>query len=336
MKDIKVSIIIPVYNVEKYLKECLQSAINQSLKEIEIICINDGSTDSSLNILEEYEKKYNNIIIINQDNKGQSSARNRGLEVAKGEYIYFLDSDDIIDLNLCKECYKIAKVKDSDILVFDADIFCEEEFINENSITNYHIEKNLKDSYNRKAILTEKHINGQEFFNKCIKKNAYRSAVWLHFFKASFINSNNLRFYEGIIYEDELFTTKAYILSSITSYVPRKYFKRRYRKNSTITSKKTDKNINGYYTVAKELYKFYLDRAPKLNTDTKNSLLEYISIMYSNAYFISRKLKNKKLKDEISYDIKSNRDIYNIKNKKIIIKINFPLIIDIYKRIKNK
>ena len=87
--EVMVSIIIPVYNVEKYLQECLESAINQTYKNIEIIAINDGSTDSSLAILEEYASKYGNLKIVNQENKGMSGARNAGLKVANGEYIYF-------------------------------------------------------------------------------------------------------------------------------------------------------------------------------------------------------------------------------------------------------
>ena len=103
---IKVSIVIPVYNVEKYLEECIESAIKQSLNDIEIICINDGSTDSSLEILKKYEKKYSNIIVISQENKGLSASRNVGIRKAKGKYIYFLDSDDFIDTNSMELCYK--------------------------------------------------------------------------------------------------------------------------------------------------------------------------------------------------------------------------------------
>ena len=81
--------------MEKYLEECIESAIKQSLNDIEIICINDGSTDSSLEILKKYEKKYSNIIVISQENKGLSASRNVGIRKAKGKYIYFLDSDDL-------------------------------------------------------------------------------------------------------------------------------------------------------------------------------------------------------------------------------------------------
>lgn len=94
---IKVSVIIPVYNVEKYLEECLDSIINQTLKEIEIICIDDGSTDSSLNVLENYKKKDKRIIVLQQQNLGAGAARNKGLDLARGKYLSFLDADDFLN-----------------------------------------------------------------------------------------------------------------------------------------------------------------------------------------------------------------------------------------------
>ena len=106
MENIKVSVIVPVYNVEKYLHRCLDSIINQTLKEIEIICVNDCSTDSSLNILEDYKDKEDRIIIINhQKNLRLAAARNSGMKVAKGEYISFIDSDDYIENNFSNQSY---------------------------------------------------------------------------------------------------------------------------------------------------------------------------------------------------------------------------------------
>ena len=101
----RVSVIVPVYNVEKYLKQCLDSLINQTLEDIEIICVNDGSTDSSLNILEEYQNKDNRIKIISQENKGVSAARNLGLKNAKGEYLLFIYADDWVELNALEELF---------------------------------------------------------------------------------------------------------------------------------------------------------------------------------------------------------------------------------------
>lgn len=117
INKIKVSVIVPVYNVEKYLKEAMDCIINQTLKEIEIICVDDGSTDSSLDILNKYADKDNRIIILEQENQGAGVARNTGLDIARGEYLSFLDPDDFFELTLLEEFYEKAISCDADIVV---------------------------------------------------------------------------------------------------------------------------------------------------------------------------------------------------------------------------
>ena len=112
---IKISVIIPVYNVEKYLRRCLDSVINQTFRDLEIICVNDGSTADSLHIFEEYKKQDDRIILLNQENMGQGNARNIGLKIARGEYIGFVDADDWIDLNFFEKLYEAAKKYDADV-----------------------------------------------------------------------------------------------------------------------------------------------------------------------------------------------------------------------------
>ena len=114
---VAVTIIIPIYNCERYLSKCLDSAINQTLKNIEIICVDDGSTDSTPKILHEYSDKDSRIIVITQKNSKQGCARNRGLEIAKGEYVTFLDSDDWLDANYCELLYNAVKKIDVNIAV---------------------------------------------------------------------------------------------------------------------------------------------------------------------------------------------------------------------------
>lgn len=114
---VKVSVIIPVYNAEKYLEKCLDSVINQTLKEIEIICIDDCSTDNSYSILKEYIKKDNRIVVFkNKTNHGAGYTRNVGLNFSKGEYIGFVDSDDYIDEKYYEELYNTAKKYDPDMV----------------------------------------------------------------------------------------------------------------------------------------------------------------------------------------------------------------------------
>ena len=117
---IKVSVIIPIFNVEKYLKKSLDSVVNQTLKEIEIIAIDDGSTDNSLNILKEYQNTDDRIIIFEQENKGPGEARNLALNHVKGEYVFFLDSDDWIELNTLEKLYNNAIENNCDLVLFDS------------------------------------------------------------------------------------------------------------------------------------------------------------------------------------------------------------------------
>ena len=145
-----VSVIIPVYNVEKYLDKCLDSIINQTYKNLEIICINDGSIDSSFEILQKYAQKDNRIKLVNQENKGLGATRNVGLEIAEGEFISFIDSDDFVDKNLYKNCIeKIAP--DIDVIVFGAktvNLKKNKIYSGQYSSKRFHENFNLKDLFN--------------------------------------------------------------------------------------------------------------------------------------------------------------------------------------------
>lgn len=198
----KVSVIIPVYNVEKYLKRCLDSVLNQTLRDIEIICINDGSTDNSVQILEEYGAK---IKVIDTKNKGVSVARNAGLEVANGDFIAFLDSDDYVDADFYEKLYKNATE-------YNADIACS-SILRENEKSKTYIIKYSE-------TVTAKDI--QERFNlaDCPKNNF----VWNKIYKKSFLDENKILFVPGMIYEDMCFTpdvlaaSKCLITVSGTNY----------------------------------------------------------------------------------------------------------------------
>ena len=115
---VKVSVIIPVYNVENYLEECMESIVNQTLTDIEIICINDGSSDNSLTILNKYAEKDNRITVHSQTNKGHAIATNRGMDLANGDFLFFMDSDDILDLKALELTYNAAIEKDVDFVLF--------------------------------------------------------------------------------------------------------------------------------------------------------------------------------------------------------------------------
>ena len=142
MNEPKISIIVPIFNGELYLEECLNSLVNQTFNDIEIICVNDGSTDNSMKILEDFQKKDSRIEIISQPNQGVSIARNNGVNQANGEYVLFVDSDDWLDLDACAELYSNAVSNDSDIVLFNSVIENESnpvhlEYFSGNLINDY-------------------------------------------------------------------------------------------------------------------------------------------------------------------------------------------------------
>ena len=220
---VKVSVIIPVYNNEKYLKECLESICNQTLSDIEIICVNDGSEDGSLKIIEEYKKKDDRIILINQDNLGVSAARNNGLKIATGEYIGFVDSDDYVDEDYYEKLYNAAKQNDFDIAVAGIIRFkdnkkkCVLQFDNKQTVTNINKKMQLcKIPYLSYSV------------NKIYKKDA--------------LTENNLYFKEGVYYEDVRFTIRAiYFLKNLVT-VPDTYYNYRKNPNSIVKTISDKKN----------------------------------------------------------------------------------------------
>lgn len=310
----KVSIIIPVYNVEKYLEKCLDSAVSQTLKDIEIICINDGSTDSSQEILNNYKKNYNNIKVINQENKGISSARNLGLNIAKGEYIYFLDSDDYINVKTMEICYKELKKNNLDIITFDAECFIDDEY---NDLEYNDI---IAENYDRR-ILNSKVMNGEEFFIYLNEKGMYKCPVWLNLYKREFIENNKLYFYEGIIHEDEVHTMKSYIKANRIKYINNKFFKRRIRNNSIMTSPVCEKRIYGNEVNAEETYKMYSQY--DLKDRTRALLMKRILLYYSNSIQFCDYLGLKEKRDTIVERIKKKE---NIKDINLFMQIEVPIL----------
>ena len=182
MKKEKISIIVPVYNVGKYLKKCLESIINQTYKNIEIILIDDGSTDNSASICDQYKKIDKRIKVIHQENKGLSGARNIGLKNITGDYITFIDSDDYVEIDYIEFLYKLIKEDNYDISA-----------CNFNKIINNKQEKNkLQDKY----ILNSE----QALYEVFDINNSFTQSAWAKLYKRDLFNNNY--FPEGKIYED--------------------------------------------------------------------------------------------------------------------------------------
>ncbi len=236
----KVSVIIPVYNVEKYLRQCLDSVINQTLKDIEIICINDGSTDDSLQILEEYAKKDERIKVISKENGGLSSARNEGLRRVASELCYFLDSDDYIEPNLLETAFNVFSNNDIDYYCFGSEVYTEENnSLNQETKT---LNKYLKIKFNGIQKAT---------FDVGQNQNIH---VWNKVFKTSIIKNNNIHFIEGLLYEDIFFTWYYFFLSK-KIYFDKNIF-HHYRTHSNSIMEKTTQN-KSYESAISHLYNWH-------------------------------------------------------------------------------
>ena len=230
---IKVSIIIPVYNTAEYLMECFHSVFSQTLKEIAIIAVNDGSTDHSLDILNTIKKEHPEMIIISQENKGLGAVRNKGIELATGKYIYFLDSDDCLAGDAMDICYRYAEKNQSDVLMFDAETFGEID--------------QIQNAYNRSEIITDKEcvLKGEVFAGKYWLKSFCPSAC-LIFTSAQFLRRHKLQFRPGVYYEDNEFYIRMMLLAERVIYIPKMLYRRRCREGSIIMSPFDMHHVNDY------------------------------------------------------------------------------------------
>lgn len=231
-----VSVIIPTYNVEDYIGECLDSICNQTLNDIEIICIDDGSDDSTLDKLNEYASKDDRIKVISQENKGPSSARNAGLDNALGKYIYFMDSDDYLELNALEKLTDIAEENSLDLIIFKLINF--DDGSEEKYETRYYNIEALSDLKN--TVFSYKDIPDKIFHiavsppGKLFKRNLIK----------------DIRFIEGVIFEDNIFFIEALFNSTRLYFYDEYLYNRRVRPGSLMTSKK---NFADYIFVSNRL-----------------------------------------------------------------------------------
>lgn len=247
---IKVSIIIPVYNVEKYLAECLTSILNQTLKDIEIICVNDGSTDRSAKILEAYKKSDSRIKVLHRKNGGQSSARNAGMKHACGKYVYFMDSDDRIRTDALQILYDESEKKELDVLYFEGISFWD---ISE--LRKRH--RQMQYDCDRGGLFLPV-LSGCGMMTELVSRRKYLVSVCLQFIRKRLLDETGIKFYEGIVQEDNLFTFQVMMHADRTECLNKKLFFRRIRKASTMTKKEDADNCRGYYICYLEILRYVL------------------------------------------------------------------------------
>lgn len=312
MNKIKVSIIIPVYNVEKYLKECLDSIINQTLKDIEIICVNDGSKDNSLSILKEYAQIDSRIFIIDKENGGYASAINTGIDAAQGEFIQIVESDDYCDLNLCYESYNKIKKSDADLVTF-----------------NFYFFKNKKTKLCKFLNESDKNAN---YFNiktlpYIIEKQAY---PWKSLYRASFLKENKIKMLQdgNGAYEDQPWNATILSLATKILHLDKALYYYRLDATGSSTNNGSRKMIN--YITRKEQTKNILEDYDLYHNSIKEHFInsaiggclfffKRISFEYKEEYYNKMKVFLKSLiSDENNYNFipnKNKKRLLNILNK---------------------
>lgn len=257
----KVSVIIPVYNTESYVREAVESIMHQTLHEIEIIIVDDGSTDKSTFVLQELMLQDNRIQIYTQKNQGQSIARNNGINFAKGQYLYFMDSDDLLEKDTLLSCYEKCEFDHLDFVFFDAKV------LNECSSTVFSMD------YHHWNI-EDRVYKGLEIIDFLIDTNQLKIPPYLVFISRQYMENIHLNFYPNIIHEDQLFTVLLYINALRVGYIPKEFFQRRIRKNSTMTKPISWINVVGYFTVFKELRIYGKTK----NKEVRHIIKKYLSI----------------------------------------------------------
>lgn len=295
-----ISIIVPVYNVEKYLYKCLNSILNQEFSNIEIIIIDDGSSDDSKKIIQEYEVKDGRVKAIYQSNQGVSAARNKGIEIAKGKYIGFVDSDDYIELDMYKEMYEKAEEVKADIVVCNVrDIF------HNNTRTSLNLYEGLIsiEDIKPKEFLKEKYFN-------------LGTAVWHKIFRRSLIEENNIRFinYNEVSSEDTIFNLQAMLKAKTIYCIDKPLYNYIIRDDSLTKSNMAKENMVYRCGNVVDVINKYCER----NIIDTGNYIEYITywqLINSLSYVYPKNLRNLSLAIK---EYSSNR-FYRSSLKKLVL-----------------
>ena len=244
-KKIQVSVIIPIYNSEKYLKTCLESVLNQTLENIEVICIDDGSTDGSVSILREYQKRDDRIKVVTLEHRNAGAARNAGIDIAKGEYLSFLDSDDLFEKDMLEDAYHFATDYHSDVVIWRSDSFDQEGHF-----------RSMEWTVREKIVCFNKVTCFRSFKNNRFK--AVMGWAWDKLFLRSFVVDNHLRFQEIDSSNDLLFVYTSLLLAK-KIYISDKVLTHYRDDNAASISHRREKTWNCFYLAIRSLKKNLID-----------------------------------------------------------------------------
>ncbi len=271
---IKLSIIVPVYNVEKYVSRCINSILEQTFSDFELILINDGSTDKSGQICDEYSKADSRISVVHKGNEGPSIARNIGIKAVKGKYLCFVDSDDFVAKHSYEALINEAETNSLDIVCGNGLIYYDEN-------NNY--------LYAKKRQFPSKVYNGVDFYYNSVKEGAMAVCVPFNVYRTEFIRQNSLFFEEHIAFEDELWTPQVFLKAKKVKYIDITFYMYFKREGSRIaTEVANNKDIFDIVNICYKLEELYSQVDDKKQRYLFNETLFY---MYLNAFVIGNFMK---------------------------------------------
>lgn len=310
------SVIVPVYNTGKYLREALDSVIMQDFQNLEVIVINDGSTDNSAEILEEYEKRLDCIHVFHRKNSGLSSTRNFGLKQARGRYIYFFDSDDRVVDGALKNLVSLIKKTNSDIIGFSGRDIDQQG--------NY-----LSDRRAFQKLNMREPLEGQVMLAQMINSGSYSPIVSMYIYKHAFLEINDFKFADGFIHEDEYFTIRALSLAKKAVSISEILFEHRIREGSIMSRANKLENAKGWALAVSQMLSFLSDE--KLQPRTKRIILQRAKQLAHNTIKIIQKEKSSKV--QIS-DFFSHSDLHQL-GFHVRLRSSSPALFKVYNKIRN-
>lgn len=318
------SIIIPVYNTELYLEECVESILKQNLEDFEIIFVNDGSNDNSKNIMLQYENRYHFVKYYEQKNAGQGVARNVGLRHAQGTYIYFMDSDDYLVAGKLREMLNKAIKKDWDAIFFDGESFEHE-----------HPDKNIERfDYKRKKEYGF-YTSGELLLHDLSRNDELIIQPCLYLVKKEVYEKHSLVFPEKHIHEDEFFTVTLFLYVNKVYHTSEIVFMRRVREHSTVTNKNKTPSFLGYVNVLSYFEAVYKQHDFKI-PEAKMAYRKKIKQLTKSAYVAYSQLEEKSTVQKEYQQLKKNTAKYNFfdfSTRLFIYITKYPTLLDNYQKI---
>ncbi len=312
---LRLSIIIPVYNVEQYIRKCLMSCLNQNLdqSQYEIIVVDDGSIDGSANIVKEVAQNISNILLVRQKNSGLSVARNTGLAKAKGEYVWFVDSDDWIQTDSLEYLVNTACDNELDVLCFGVRYYH----------TSDHIDFSVSPTSQVGIIMS-----GKDF----ITKVDMIPAAWVAIYNREFLLRNNLRFLEGILHEDQEFTPRVYCMAQKIMYIHQHEYVYLQRQGSIMKSKHNSKRCQDLLKVADSLYAFAIQNLEE-GTAAYNTMMRkvYFCLSQSLSFYTKEAMPLTEYKAKPYFPINLALLSGNMKRKAMLINFSVRLYYKLYK-----